>query len=118
MVRVKKRLLAVYPAMIERAPSATNWTASAASKTPRSRVRTIRPVLPRYLSKNSAAIKDSRANRLTDAITPTMTACACHAWPALVDNRMLAEIAPGPAIRGMAKGKTAISAGLNTTSRR
>lgn len=66
-----------------------------------------RPVTPRNRSIRSA-ITSARNSIAIDAAMTTMSCTRSSAEGNELPRRMVAEIAPGPAIRGSARGKTAI----------
>ena len=90
-------------------PSITNWTARAASRTPRTRESTLAPVSPKSRITRGARSSELRVrSRITKS-----TAMNRATWPGLLPpvKRRTVVIAPGPARSGMARGRRRCPAG-------
>src|SRR5262245_20623627 len=95
--------------MNPRTPSATYWTASAASSTPSTRVTTFAPV--RRSTRPSCADRRS-ASQVRPSTTAVIANTRPSLWisaPACPTRISRLAIAPGPAISGIASGKTLTS---------
>ena len=75
--------------------------------TPRSRVSTAWPVTPRRRAIGSAAAKTARQANITAATSARRRASASGLPSARPAKRIIAVMAPGPAISGIASGKAA-----------
>ena len=90
-----------------RTPSTTYCTASAASRTPSSR-EAILAATPTRLAICAASTKTTKQSTRTTAITAGKIASSMVSPSLGLASRMVAVIAPGPAINGMASGKATI----------